>query len=345
MTALGRKRYQLAVIVLGLAVVAVFSFFAADDNYQTIDFAETKYYAQQACALCYEAVRELYGALLVKTEVQSWHFYVLVAIILLWERTKPVYSGSRTVGVSFFHDFLWFLLNALFVGLLIPVYQTLLFGIYHSYLSTFRIDLIRTWPVIGQIVLAVLVSDFIRWLHHLLRHKVILFWYFHTVHHSQRDMNLFTDLRVHPVERLIEAAVAFIPFMSLTTDIALASLGGWHMFGIWYARFYHSNIKTNLGILHYIMVTPQSHRIHHSRLKEHQDKNFGAIFSIWDHLFRTQYRGYDEYPETGLADPEFPLETELGWRQTIRTVLQQLAYPFQLTFISALEMIAKRQPV
>ena len=344
MTALGRMRCQLAAIVLGLAVVAVFSFNAADDNYQTIDFAGTKYYAQQVCASCYETVRQLYIALLVKTEMRSWHFYLLIAVILLWERARPVYTRPAVFSVSLFHDFLWFLLNALFVGLLIPVYQTLLSRIYSSYLSVFRVS-IDAWPVAGQILLAVLVSDFVRWFHHFLRHKVILFWYFHTVHHSQRDMNLFTDLRVHPVERFVEAFVAFIPFLSLRTDIAVASLVGWHLFGSWYARFYHSNIKTNLGILRYIMVTPQSHRIHHSRNKKHQDKNFGAIFSIWDHLFRTQYRAYDEYPETGLEDPRFPHETEVGWHGTARVVLYQLVYPFQLAFRSGIKVIARRQAV
>ena len=47
-----------------------------------------------------------------------------------------------------------------------------------------------------------------------------------------------------------------------------------------------------------------------------QDTNFGLTFSIWDHLFGTQYRGYDEYPETGVADAPMP------------TFLSQLFYPF-----------------
>jgi sterol desaturase/sphingolipid hydroxylase (fatty acid hydroxylase superfamily) len=156
-------------------------------------------------------------------------------------------------------------------------------------------------------------------------------------------MNLFTDLRVHPIERLIETGVAFIPFLSLRSDIALASLAGWHLFGIWYARFYHSNIKSNLGMLRYILVTPQSHRIHHSLKMEHRDKNFGAIFSIWDHLFGTQYRVYDEYPATGLNDPAFPYETELGWHRTTDTLWHQLVYPFQLAFRSAIGLTARRQ--
>jgi sterol desaturase/sphingolipid hydroxylase (fatty acid hydroxylase superfamily) len=229
--------------------------------------------------------------------------------------------------------------------LIIPIYQGSLVRFYDSHLAFLRVDLIKDWPVAGQILVAILVADFIQWFHHLLRHKVILFWCFHTVHHSQRDMNLFTDLRVHPIERLIEASVAFIPFLSLRTDVALAAMSGWFVFGSWYARFYHSNIKTNLGILRYVMVTPQSHRVHHSRKMEHQDKNFGAIFSIWDHLFGTQYRKYDEYPETGLEDPGYLHETELGWRGTTRVLIVQLACPFEMAFRSVTQRLARKAAV
>jgi sterol desaturase/sphingolipid hydroxylase (fatty acid hydroxylase superfamily) len=327
----------MAVVVLGFVLVAFFGLIVAYQNYPAADFTGMKYYAEQACETCYKAVRKLYQVTVVKTQMLSWYFPAFVALILLLEWAMPVSTKLTVFSVAFFHDFLWFLLDALFTGVVIPIYQMSLTRFYHSYLGFLRVDIIQGWPVWGQILAAVLVADFIRWFHHLLRHKVILFWCFHTVHHSQRDMNLFTDLRVHPVERFIETGLAFIPFLSLRTDVALASLSGWFLFGSWYARVYHSNIKTNLGMLRYILVTPQSHRIHHSQRKEHQDKNFGAIFSIWDNLFGTQYRNYEEYPETGLEAPGL-LETELGWRRTAQTLVGQLVYPFEMAFKSIIVM-------
>ena len=335
----------IAVVVLGLGIAALFGSILAFQEYAVVDFAGAKYHAEEACEPCYKAVRKLYQITVVKTQVLSWYFYALVGLILLLEWAKPVYAKLSVFPLALCHDFLWFLLDALFMGIVIPIYQVSLTSFNHSYLGFSRVDIIAAWPVWTQIVIAVLVADFIRWFHHLLRHKVILFWCFHTVHHSQRDMNLFTDLRVHPVERLIEAGVAFIPFLSLRTDVALASLSGWFLFGSWYARFYHSNIKTNLGILRYILVTPQSHRIHHSRTMEHRDKNFGAIFSIWDHLFGTQYRKYEEYPETGLESPGSLYETELGWRRTPRTFVVQLVYPFGMAFRSMTGMTLQRPTV
>ena len=332
-------------IVLGLAAIALFGSIIASDNSVTTWIAAGKYHAEQACEPCYQVARKLHSAVLVPNRLLSWHFYALVGIISLFEWIRPVYTRSRVFAASFFHDSLWFLVDALFMGLLMPIFYRALFGFHRSYLGFLQVDMVRAWPLAAHILIAVLVSDFIRWFHHLLRHKVILFWYFHTVHHSQRDLNLFTDLRVHPVERLIEAGVSFIPFLSLRTDIALAAFTGWYIFGTWYARFYHSNVKTNLGFLRYIMVTPQSHRIHHSREKEHQDKNFGAIFSIWDQLFGTQYRKYDEYPETGIDDATFPHETEFAPHRTLSILFLQLVYPFELAFRSATRMVARKQAV
>jgi sterol desaturase/sphingolipid hydroxylase (fatty acid hydroxylase superfamily) len=325
-------------IFLGFVAVAFFGVLTAYSDHGATSVAAALSLVKQTCDPCYNAVRKLYSAV-VRSELLSWHFYALVGIILLFEWILPVYRRSQVFAASFLHDFLWFLLDVLFVGVLLPIYQTLLSRIYHSSLGFLEVDIIKTWPLAGQILVAVFVADLIRWFHHLVRHKVTLFWYFHTVHHSQRDMNPFTDLRVHPVERLIEVGISFIPFLSLRTDIALASFSGWNMFGIWYARFYHSNVKTNLGILRYMMVTPQSHRIHHSRQKEHRDKNFGAIFSIWDHLFGTQYRKYDEYPETGIDDPFFPHESESGWHKPLGSLTLQLIYPFRQAYRSVIPTV------
>jgi sterol desaturase/sphingolipid hydroxylase (fatty acid hydroxylase superfamily) len=338
------KGYVIA-ILLGLAGIAFFGFIMASSDYKTIRTAAAEYHVKQACEACYKIARNVYSELIVQNHMLSWHFYALVGIILLLEWAQPVYVRSRAFSVSFIFDFLWFLQNALLVSILLPVYLDVLWRFYHFYLGFSEIDMITAWPLPAQILLAVLATDLIKWLHHVLRHKVMLFWYFHAVHHSQRDINLFTDLRVHPVDWLIEAGVSFIPFSLLRADIALQSFTGWYLFRLWYARFYHSNIKTNLGLLRYILVTPQSHRIHHSRRPEHQNRNYGAIFSIWDHLFGTQYRNYDEYPETGIDDAAFPHETGLGWRTTLSTLLLQLVYPFERVFRSVTGVILQRRAV
>jgi sterol desaturase/sphingolipid hydroxylase (fatty acid hydroxylase superfamily) len=75
-----------------------------------------------------------------------------------------------------------------------------------------------------------------------------------------------------------------------------------------------------------MLVTPQSHRVHHSVMLQHRDTNFGSLFSIWDYLFGTQYRGYNEYPETGIEDETFPYEKEAKLSRLILVPFIQMAH-------------------
>ena len=40
-------------------------------------------------------------------------------------------------------------------------------------------------------------------------------------------------------------------------------------------------------MLDLVFVTPSAHRVHHASNKEYIDKNFGAVFIVWDRLFGT----------------------------------------------------------
>jgi sterol desaturase/sphingolipid hydroxylase (fatty acid hydroxylase superfamily) len=64
--------------------------------------------------------------------------------------------------------------------------------------------------------------------------------------------------------------------------------------------FTHTNLRLSLGPLTPVVCGPQVHRIHHSRLPEHQDKNFAQMFPFIDVVFGTYWapeRG--EFPPTG----------------------------------------------
>lgn len=128
------------------------------------------------------------------------------------------------------------------------------------------------------------------------------------------------------VEYVIRHTWLVIPFLILQVNTPTIVL--WAIFSRWYSHIYHGNIRTNLGPLRYVLVTPQSHRVHHSIQPLHRDTNFGSIFSFWDRLFGTQYRGYDEYPETGIDDEAFPHETRTRLATLVGPLIQ-MAYPFR----------------
>jgi sterol desaturase/sphingolipid hydroxylase (fatty acid hydroxylase superfamily) len=107
----------------------------------------------------------------------------------------------------------------------------------------------------------------------------------------------------------------------LAFQLSANAIMGLSVFTLWYTRLYHANIRSNFGPLKHVLVTPQSHRIHHSIEPRHQDRNFSVILTVWDRLFGTLYPSYDEYPQTGVADVEFGTG--------LRGLLAEFAYPFR----------------
>jgi hypothetical protein len=53
------------------------------------------------------------------------------------------------------------------------------------------------------------------------------------------------------------------------------------------AQLYHTESVRRVPILDKLFVTPSAHRVHHGSNPEYIDKNFGAVFIVWDQLFGT----------------------------------------------------------
>ncbi|MCY4206988.1 MAG: sterol desaturase family protein [Roseovarius sp.] len=143
-------------------------------------------------------------------------------------------------------------------------------------------------PLWIGIPVTVLLFDFAVWAQHLLTHKIPILWRFHRVHHADRDIDVTTAIRFHPVE------IAF----SMLLKIGLIYVLGPPAVGIALfeiilngtAMFNHSNLKLPLpfdAFLRRILVTPDMHRVHHSARRDEHDSNYGFALSLWDRLFKT----------------------------------------------------------
>lgn len=263
-------------------------------------------------------------------KLNGYLFWCPLLALLIVERLIPIDKNHETFSVGFFQDLLWFVTVPLFGSFLVWRFQHFFALVYEVYFDAFSVAVLAGMPLVLKVILAILASDFMGWFSHLVKHKVKLFWHFHSVHHSQTEMNFMTDKRVHPVDRMISFVIRFFPMTFLDFRHGVPLGLAWWFFTTWHTMIYHASIRTNCGLLKYVLVTPQSHRIHHSRLREHQDFNFGVIFCFWDRLFGTQYRGYDEYPDTGVADPDFPVEQKRDAWSLLVTLVRQFAYPFKL---------------
>ncbi len=254
-----------------------------------------------------------------------WIFLLVVALLeLRWAAREE--EGMFSVGAA--QDFAWLLLAPLFNLTIVFFYLQLLSQIYVGPLHSASLDLEAVLGVAVVAVLAFLLADFFMWLSHLIRHKVPTFWRFHQVHHSQTKMSVLTDNRVHFIESMISATIFYIPARLLglsdeaSTALAFAT--------VFFTGFTHANLRTNLGPLRWLTVTPQSHRVHHSVESQHWDHNFGAVLSIWDRLFRTQFEGANDYPAIGIEDPSFPLEANPAPERVLGTYVRQIIHPFRM---------------
>lgn len=144
------------------------------------------------------------------------------------------------------------------------------------------------WPVpfFVQVILGVIALDAMIYLQHRLMHRVKWFWYCHRVHHVDKEIDVSTGIRFHPIEELISMAfkmfgVVFwgVPALGVLLFEIILNFG---------AMFTHVNIKLSdkaEKYLRWFIVTPGMHRIHHSDRFKEFNSNFGFCLSIWDILF------------------------------------------------------------
>ena len=150
-------------------------------------------------------------------------------------------------------------------------------------------------PLWLYVILGLILMDLIgAWLIHWIEHKVKWLWKFHLIHHTDPNIDVTSGLRHHPGENIFR-----LLFTSLAVVLTGASFGLvmlYQTISAFFAHLTHANIKMPLAIdkvLSYIFVTPNFHKIHHHYVQPHTDSNYGNIFSIWDHVFRTVTRVKD----------------------------------------------------
>ncbi len=173
------------------------------------------------------------------------------------------------------------------------------------------------WPDWLKIVVALLVLDLAIWAQHLASHKIPIFWRLHQVHHADRDIDVTTAVRFHPIEIglsmlwkiVVVMAIGAAPIAVFLFEVILNAC----------AMFNHANIALPSWldrVLRVFVVTPDMHRVHHSVLWREHDSNYGFNLSLWDRLFRT----YTAQPESGhqgmrigLTPYQSKAPTRFGW--------------------------------
>ena len=185
------------------------------------------------------------------------------------------------------------------------------------------------WPDWIKILIALVVLDLAIWAQHLASHKIPVLWRLHQVHHADRDIDVTTAIRFHPVEiglSMLWKMAVVIPLGASPLAVFLFEviLNGCAMFN-------HANIglpRPLDRVLRLAIVTPDMHRVHHSVLRPEHDSNYGFNLSVWDRLFGT----YTAQPKDGHLGMRIGLNpyqttapTHFGWSLWLPFQIHQAA--------------------
>lgn len=155
---------------------------------------------------------------------------------------------------------------------------------------------------IGIYAIAFVALDFSSYWIHRIQHVTNIFWNAHIIHHSSEEYNLACALRqsISVFFRIFTFFLLPAALLGVPVEV-IAVVAPLHLF----AQFwYHTRHIGKLGVLEKIIVTPSHHRVHHAINPEYIDKNYAAIFIVWDKLFGTfQEEKEDIPPVYGITRP------------------------------------------
>ncbi len=176
---------------------------------------------------------------------------------------------------------------------------------------------VMNWPVWAEVIFCIIILDMMIYWQHVASHKIPLLWALHKVHHADRDIDVTTGSRFHPIE--IGLSMAYKMALVVLLGAPVLAVIIFEIILSACATFNHSNINISRAAdrrLRRILVTPDMHRVHHSANPEETDRNFGFSVPLWDHIFRS----YKAQPDAGhdamtigLREHQTPEPSSLLW--------------------------------
>lgn len=181
--------------------------------------------------------------------------------------------------------------------------------------GTFHLD--EVWPGVTDIpwvafAIYLVVLDFVGYWIHRGQHQFNWWWGLHSLHHSQRQMTMWSDDRNHLLDDIIHDALIVI--VAQLIGVAPGQFIAFVAFTQLSESLQHANLRLSFGAIgERLWISPRFHRLHHSIGLGHESKgastlgghNFGVLLPWWDMLFRTA-NFENRYDPTGIRDQVEP---------------------------------------
>lgn len=240
---------------------------------------------------------------------------VLVAVIgplQRWRPAEPVTDRAAVridIGYTLIHRLGLFRVALFFLTQ--PLFDALFGTLSVAGIGTFHLD--QVWPGVTDIawvslILYLLIFDFADYWIHRGQHGLQAWWNLHALHHSQRQMTMWSDNRNHLLDDVIHDSLMVLLAMAIgvapgqfVAIVAIAQLS---------QSLQHANVRLSFGRWgERLWVSPRFHRLHHSIGLGHETAgagtlgghNFGVLLPWWDMLFGTA-NFENRYDPTGIRD-------------------------------------------
>jgi len=182
-----------------------------------------------------------------------------------------------------------------------------------------RLAAFSSGNAIADFLLYLLATHFIDYWNHRFWHSRFG-WPAHRLHHSATYFSPLLAWRIHPIQLLSQAWVPILPLMLM--GILPLTLGAVALLNTFLSMLVHVDANWDWGWFgRWIVCEPRFHRIHHSPLSEHADKNFSVI-PLFDHIFGTWYSGEVKAEAIGISEPIH--NRRAFWREIIADTLDLL---------------------
>jgi sterol desaturase/sphingolipid hydroxylase (fatty acid hydroxylase superfamily) len=227
---------------------------------------------------------------------------VLVAIVGPLQRWRPVEPVTDRPAIR--TDIVYTLIHrlglfrvALFFALE-PAFDSVFGTLRAAGFGTFHLD--QLWPGVTDLALVsfviyLLVFDFVAYWTHRGQHQVGWWWKLHSLHHSQRQMTMWSDNRNHFLDDVLVDVIVVL--VAQLIGVAPGQFIALVAFAQLSESFQHANLRVSFGrIGERLWVSPRFHRLHHAiglgheragRLNSLGGANFAVLLPVWDLLFGT----------------------------------------------------------
>ena len=208
---------------------------------------------------------------------------LFLALFWCWETWRPFFGQKEGRLKHAGQNLSIAVLNTVVLGLLFGGATVTVTGWTEQHRLGLLNHLGLDWPIL--FVLAMVLLDGWMYFWHRANHVIPFLWRFHRMHHSDRHMDVTTATRFHLGEHVGSSVLklGLIPLLGIEVWQLLL----YDTLLIAVTQFHHADITLGRWDrwLRLVIVTPDLHKVHHSRWRPETDSNYSTVLSVWDRLF------------------------------------------------------------